>query len=188
MLNVVDFGAFVDVGLSDSGLVHVSQLKNDFVRDPHEVVAVGDQVDCWVTNIDLERRRVALTMIEPGTEQPKPEKPKSRHRHRPKKPKPEAGDAPARAKSTKDKPRENRRGKRGDRRGKQQERPRERSGSYEKRAKREVVPITKEIGRRQRSHAQLQRSLAVPQEASREGRRAIEWRPVGRKQRCVTCG
>ncbi len=145
VLNVVDFGAFVDVGLSDSGLVHVSQLKNDFVRDPHEVVAVGDQVECWVTNIDLERRRVALTMIEPGTEQPKPEKPKARHRHRPKKPKPETADAPARAKSTKDKPREHRRGKRGDQRGKQHERSRERSGSYEKRAKREVVPITKEM-------------------------------------------
>ena len=73
VLNVVDFGAFVDVGLSDSGLVHVSQLANRFVRDPHEVVSVGDHVRVWVTGIDKERRRVALTMIEPGTEKP-PEK------------------------------------------------------------------------------------------------------------------
>ena len=44
VLNVVDFGAFVDVGLSDSGLIHISQLSAGYVRDPHEVVAVGDQV------------------------------------------------------------------------------------------------------------------------------------------------
>ena len=69
VLNVVDFGAFVDVGLHDSGLVHVSQMANRFVRDPHDVVAVGDQVRVWVTSIDQDRRRVALTMIEPGTEQ-----------------------------------------------------------------------------------------------------------------------
>ena len=70
VLNVVDFGAFVDVGLSDSGLVHISQLSAGYVRDPHDVVAVGDQVRVWVASIDKERRRVALTMIAPGTERP----------------------------------------------------------------------------------------------------------------------
>ncbi len=72
VLNVVDFGAFVDVGLSDSGLVHISQLSTGYVRDPHDVVAVGDQVDVWVQTIDKERRRVALTMIAPGTPRSEP--------------------------------------------------------------------------------------------------------------------
>ncbi len=74
VLNVVDFGAFVDVGLSDSGLIHISQLSAGYVRDPHEVVAVGDQVRVWVSAIDPQRRRVALTMIAPGTERPAPTK------------------------------------------------------------------------------------------------------------------
>ena len=78
VLNVVDFGAFVDIGLSDSGLVHVSQLANQYIRDPHDVVSVGDNVKVWVTNIDKDRRRVALTMIEPGTEVKPEPKPKSK--------------------------------------------------------------------------------------------------------------
>ena len=68
VLNVVDFGAFVDVGLPDSGLVHISQLDRRFVRDPHEVVSVGDRVRVWVCELDPQRRRVALTMVEPGTQ------------------------------------------------------------------------------------------------------------------------
>lgn len=67
VLNVVDFGAFVDVGLKDSGLVHISELANQFVRNPHEVVAVGDVVKVWVLGVDKDRRRVSLTMIAPGT-------------------------------------------------------------------------------------------------------------------------
>ncbi len=66
--NVVDFGAFVDIGMHDSGLVHVSHLSDRFVRDPHEVVAVGDVVRVWVLNVDKERRRVSLAMVKPGTE------------------------------------------------------------------------------------------------------------------------
>ncbi|MBN1853205.1 MAG: helix-hairpin-helix domain-containing protein, partial [Pirellulales bacterium] len=81
VLNVVDFGAFVDVGLPDSGLVHISQLTTGYVRDPHDVVAVGDHVRVWVTAIDKERRRIALTMIEPGTEHPPEPRPK-RHGRR----------------------------------------------------------------------------------------------------------
>ena len=65
ILNVVDFGAFVDVGLADSGLVHISQLADRYVADPHEVVAVGDIVRCWVVAVDKPRRRVSLTMIDP---------------------------------------------------------------------------------------------------------------------------
>ena len=71
VLNVVDFGAFVDIGMHDSGLVHVSQLADKFVRDPHEVVAVGDIVKVWVMEVDKERRRVSLTMVQPGTEKPR---------------------------------------------------------------------------------------------------------------------
>lgn len=98
VLNVVDFGAFVDVGLSDSGLVHVSAMSRDFVRDPHAVVAVGDEVICWVAAIDPQRRRVSLTMIEPGTEVPHPPKqqrPKRERRRRggPPQPQPAAGEA-----------------------------------------------------------------------------------------------
>ena len=70
VLNVVDFGCFVDIGMHDSGLVHVSHLADRFVRDPHEVVAVGDIVKVWVLAVDKERRRVSLTMVQPGSERP----------------------------------------------------------------------------------------------------------------------
>ena len=70
VLNVVDFGAFVDIGLPDSGLVHISRLADRFVRDPHEVVGVGDIMTVWVVDVDKQRRRVSLTAIEPGTEKP----------------------------------------------------------------------------------------------------------------------
>jgi uncharacterized protein len=72
VLNVVDFGCFVDIGMHDSGLVHVSRLADKFIRDPHDVVAVGDIVRVWVMEIDKERRRVSLTMVKPGSERPKP--------------------------------------------------------------------------------------------------------------------
>ena len=68
VLNVVDFGAFVDIGLKDSGLVHISQLANRYVKSPHDVVSVGDVVDVWVMGVDQERKRVSLTMVKPGTE------------------------------------------------------------------------------------------------------------------------
>jgi uncharacterized protein len=63
VLNVVDFGAFVDIGLKDSGLVHISKLANRFVRNPHEIVSVGDVVTVWVLGIDHQRRRVSLSMV-----------------------------------------------------------------------------------------------------------------------------
>ena len=68
VLNVVDFGAFVDIGLHDSGLVHISQLSSRYVRDPHDVVSVGQIVKVWVIELDKARRRVALTMIPPGSQ------------------------------------------------------------------------------------------------------------------------
>lgn len=62
MRNVVDFGAFVDVGLKQDGLVHISELAQGYVRNPHEVVAVGDHVDVVVLSVDRKRGRVSLSM------------------------------------------------------------------------------------------------------------------------------
>ena len=59
--NVTAFGAFVDVGVHQDGLVHVSQLADRFVKDPSEVVKVGDKVNVRVLEVDLQRRRIALT-------------------------------------------------------------------------------------------------------------------------------
>lgn len=64
--NVVDFGAFVDIGLKNDGLVHISRLKKGFVKHPLEVVTVGDIVDVWVVEIDEKRQRVGLTLIAPS--------------------------------------------------------------------------------------------------------------------------
>jgi uncharacterized protein len=63
--NVVDFGAFVDIGIKNDGLVHVSQISNKFVKHPTEVVAVGDTVTVWVLGSDLKKGRVSLTMRQP---------------------------------------------------------------------------------------------------------------------------
>src|SRR5262249_55912464 len=67
VLNVVDFGAFVDIGLKDSGLVHISRMANRYVKSPYDVVAVGDVVTVWVMEVDQERRRGRLAMIQAGT-------------------------------------------------------------------------------------------------------------------------
>lgn len=68
VLNVVDFGSFVDIGLKNSGLVHISQLANRYIKSPHDVVSVGDVVTVWVLGVDNDRKRVSLTMVAPGTE------------------------------------------------------------------------------------------------------------------------
>ena len=60
--NITNFGAFVDIGVKDSGLVHVSQLSDKFVRDPMEVVSLGQQVTVRVVEVDYGRKRVALSM------------------------------------------------------------------------------------------------------------------------------
>jgi len=61
--NVIDFGVFVDCGVKDDGLVHISQLKKGFVKHPLDVVSVGQIVTVWVKEIDLKRHRIQLTMI-----------------------------------------------------------------------------------------------------------------------------
>jgi protein Tex len=63
--NVVDFGAFVDVGVKQDGLVHISKLSNRFVKHPLDIVSVGDVVTVWVDSVDMKKGRVALTMLPP---------------------------------------------------------------------------------------------------------------------------
>jgi uncharacterized protein len=60
---VVDFGAFVDIGVKQDGLVHVSRLAKKYVRNPHEVVSVGDIVEVKVISVDRERGRIGLSMV-----------------------------------------------------------------------------------------------------------------------------
>ena len=62
--NVVDFGAFIDIGLHNDGLAHISKLTNSYIKHPSEVVSVGDIVDCWVDDISLEKQKVSLSLIE----------------------------------------------------------------------------------------------------------------------------
>ena len=63
--NVVDFGVFVDCGVKEDGLVHLSKMKKGFVKHPMDVASVGDIVKVWVESVDLNRKRLALTMIMP---------------------------------------------------------------------------------------------------------------------------
>lgn len=62
--NVVDFGAFVDIGLHEDGLVHISKMSKERINHPSEVLSVGDIVDVWVSHIDNERHKVQLSLIE----------------------------------------------------------------------------------------------------------------------------
>ena len=55
--NVVDFGAFVDIGIHEDGLIHISQMSQQFIKHPSQVVSVGDLVTVWVYKIDLEREK-----------------------------------------------------------------------------------------------------------------------------------
>lgn len=66
--NVVDFGAFIDCGIKEAGLVHISKMSKKYIKHPLEVVSVGDIVKVWVIGVDLDRKRLQLTMLQPGTE------------------------------------------------------------------------------------------------------------------------
>ena len=61
--NVIDFGAFVDIGLKNDGLIHISEISDDFIKHPSEVLNVGDIVKCYVLDINTEKKKVALTLI-----------------------------------------------------------------------------------------------------------------------------
>jgi uncharacterized protein len=60
--NVIDFGAFVDIGVHQDGLVHVSEMANRFIKHPSEVVKVGDIIDVLVLDVDTQRKRISLSM------------------------------------------------------------------------------------------------------------------------------
>ncbi|MEZ6141217.1 MAG: Tex-like N-terminal domain-containing protein [Zavarzinella sp.] len=84
VVNVVPFGAFIDIGLKDTGLVHISELAAKFVKNPYNVVSVGDVVTVWVVGIDSNRKRASLTMIDPAQprpkDQPREQRPKGNQR------------------------------------------------------------------------------------------------------------
>ncbi|WP_438831821.1 Tex family protein [Streptococcus pluranimalium] len=63
--NVVDFGAFVDIGLHDDGLIHISQMSKTFVKHPSQVVSVGDIVTVWVSKLDFDRDKINLSLVDP---------------------------------------------------------------------------------------------------------------------------
>ncbi|MGX7196127.1 Tex family protein [Enterococcus olivae] len=64
--NVIDFGAFVDIGVKQDGLVHISKLSKRFVKHPKDVVSVGDIVTVWIEQVDVKKGRISLTMLDPG--------------------------------------------------------------------------------------------------------------------------
>lgn len=64
--NVVDFGAFIDIGVSEDGLVHISKLRKGFVKHPLDVVSSGDIVTVWIESVDVKKGRIALTMLPPA--------------------------------------------------------------------------------------------------------------------------
>ena len=63
--NVIDFGAFVDIGVHQDGLVHISRITKRFIKHPSEALSVGDIVTVWVVSVDVAKKRIALTMIDP---------------------------------------------------------------------------------------------------------------------------
>lgn len=63
--NVVDFGAFVDIGVKQDGLVHLSKMSTKFVKHPRDIVSVGDVVTVWVEKVELDKQRISLTMKQP---------------------------------------------------------------------------------------------------------------------------
>ncbi|MBG6190019.1 uncharacterized protein IWX64_000953 [Arthrobacter sp. CAN_A212] len=112
--NVAAFGAFVDVGVHQDGLVHISAMSNRFISDPHEVVKSGQVVKVKVLEADPERKRIALTLRldddpasaaagggqrQPRQEQPRKEQPRSGQRSQPRKDQPRSGGKPAAGKT-----------------------------------------------------------------------------------------
>ena len=108
VLNVVPFGAFVDIGLKESGLVHISQMANRYIKSPYDVVAVGDVVTVWVMEVKPGEKKISLSMIAPGQERrlqgdrfagpPRDQRPEPRQEQRgpagPPRDRPPAGDRP----------------------------------------------------------------------------------------------
>ncbi len=64
--NVVDFGAFIDIGLHEDGLVHISKMTDKYIKHPNEILSVGDIVDCYVDEIKTDKKKVSLSLLEPN--------------------------------------------------------------------------------------------------------------------------
>lgn len=69
--NVIDFGAFIDVGVHQDGLVHVSKITKKYIKHPSEILNVGDIVKVWVLSVDTDKKRISLTMIDPNEKERK---------------------------------------------------------------------------------------------------------------------
>ena len=82
--NVTDFGAFVDCGLHDDGLVHISKMSSGFIKHPLDAVHVGQIVKVWVLEVDLKKERLQLTMIDPEAPKPAPKEARRPNNNRPK--------------------------------------------------------------------------------------------------------
>ncbi|MEI6579823.1 MAG: S1 RNA-binding domain-containing protein, partial [Eubacteriales bacterium] len=65
--NVIDFGAFIDIGVHQDGLVHISQITDKFIKHPSNVLKVGEVITVWVVSVDIQRQRIALTMKKPAS-------------------------------------------------------------------------------------------------------------------------
>ena len=63
--NVIDFGAFIDIGVHQDGLVHISQITNSYIKHPSDVLKVGQIVTVWVLDVNIEKKRISLTMKKP---------------------------------------------------------------------------------------------------------------------------
>ena len=61
--NVVDFGLFIDIGLHDDGLAHISKLSTGYIKHPSDLFSVGDIVDCYIDDINLEKNKVSLSLL-----------------------------------------------------------------------------------------------------------------------------
>ena len=72
--NVIDFGAFVDIGVHQDGLVHISQITNRYIKHPSDVLKVGDIVTVWVLSVDVDKKRISLTMKNPNEKKDKKDK------------------------------------------------------------------------------------------------------------------
>jgi protein Tex len=96
VLNVVPFGAFVDIGVKESGLVHISQMANRYIKSPYDVVSVGDTVTVWVMEVKPGDKKISLSMIPPGQErQAHPPEPPPQPRPQPRQqPRPQPAQRP----------------------------------------------------------------------------------------------
>ena len=124
VLNVTDFGAFVDIGLHESGFIHISQMASGFIQSAHERMIVGNSVRLWVVEADVAKKRVSLTLLPPGTERQSPKSADDKERERTPReraPRPPRQDGERREFSDQSKgdrvPRDSGGGKRFDRRG-----------------------------------------------------------------------